>query len=340
MPHDIVFPANEMDALHILPLSLIPLKTGALQRARLIKNSRLEGVVELFAGRETGSGQIMPDRLGQVFDINEHNRQDVELIKTLSPLPSYDVYSLRIELRRLGIPVNDFSALRLSEELTEHLASHMRAFTQPLVQFIYGDVSRVVADGSSDIISLFKSPDSRAAKENIFNLCDQLEISPIDLPSFLEDYGDIYLSLAFYRNCLEENLPYLEDFLDALDLIQQHPSLKANGPLKNICTGIKNKLKSIILEVHSILDMFKVRTEDMWQNISGKTFRQMKELITSYQINVAGALCAITVKMNAWREKFPAPYVGGPLSRADFIMTDMRHGMDKIEEIQYQEVAV
>ena len=339
MPHDLVCRAGDMDALHILPLSLIPLKTLSLQRARLIKNARLEGVVELFAGRETGSGQIAPNRLDQVFDISDRNRQDVEFIRALSPLPAYDVYSLRIELRRLGIPVNDFSALRLSDELVEQLSGHMRGFTQPLVRAVYGEQA-ADADGVADIVSLFKSPDLKAARENIFTLCDRLDICPTELPRFLEDYGDIYLSLAYYRNCLEENLPYLEDFLDALDIIQQHQGLASNTALKTICRGIKAKLGSIILEVNSVLDMFNARTEDMWQNISGHSFRQMKDVIASYQINVAGALCAITVKMNAWRDRFPDPYVGGPLSRADFIMTDMRDGMEKIEAIQYQEVAV
>lgn len=329
----------DMDALHILPLSIIPLETKALQRARLVKNSRLEGVVEMFGGRETGSGQIKPDRLGQVFDITDKNRKDVQMIKTLCPLPAYDVYSLRIELRRLGIPVNDLSALRLSDPLTQELTGHMRTFTQPLVKAVYGELSDAALE-SGDVVSLFRSPNIGNAKENILALADQLEIGPMDLPQFLEEYGDIYLSLAYYRNCMEENLPYLEDFLESLDTIQQHPSLRSNASLKRICSSIRTKLSSIILEVNSILDMFKARTEEMWKNISRATFKTMKDLITTYQVTVAGALCAITVKMNAWKKKFPEPYVGGPLSRADFVMNEMRHGMDKIAEIQYADVAV
>ena len=48
----------DMDALHILPLAVVPLQTRALQGANLVKNSRLRSVVELFAGEQTGSGQI------------------------------------------------------------------------------------------------------------------------------------------------------------------------------------------------------------------------------------------------------------------------------------------
>ena len=46
----------DRDSLHILPLSMISLETRGLQRARMIKNSRLESVVELFEGEEIGSG--------------------------------------------------------------------------------------------------------------------------------------------------------------------------------------------------------------------------------------------------------------------------------------------
>ena len=36
------------DSLHILPLATVPLRTPGLRRARLIKNTRLRAVVELF----------------------------------------------------------------------------------------------------------------------------------------------------------------------------------------------------------------------------------------------------------------------------------------------------
>ena len=46
----------DRDSLHILPLSMIPRETRGLQRARMIKNNRLESMVELFEGEEIGSG--------------------------------------------------------------------------------------------------------------------------------------------------------------------------------------------------------------------------------------------------------------------------------------------
>ena len=77
---------RDMDALHVLPLSIIPLQSKALGKARLIKNAQLRGVVELFSDQATGSGQVEPDELAKVFDLSGDKRQDLEIIKSLSLL--------------------------------------------------------------------------------------------------------------------------------------------------------------------------------------------------------------------------------------------------------------
>ncbi len=57
----------DQDALHILPLEILPVETPGLKRARLIKNVRLDSVVELFREADTGSGQVHPSKLAPVF---------------------------------------------------------------------------------------------------------------------------------------------------------------------------------------------------------------------------------------------------------------------------------
>jgi len=102
---------REKDCLYILPLSMIPLETASLKRARLIKDARLNNVVELFHDAETGSGRLNPNRLSQVFDWPEDRvHPDLATINALSEIHSFDVFSLRIELRRLDIKVNDEAA--------------------------------------------------------------------------------------------------------------------------------------------------------------------------------------------------------------------------------------
>ena len=103
---------SDRDSLHTIHLSIIPLETRALRRARLIKNNRLESVVELFKDEATGSGQLEIDGLVKLFDWPEDSdHADLTIMHRLGALPSYDVYSLRIQLRKLDIPVNDYSEI-------------------------------------------------------------------------------------------------------------------------------------------------------------------------------------------------------------------------------------
>ena len=101
---------QDKDALHILPLSVVPLVTPGLSKAKLIKNARLDGVIELFQGEEIGSGQIAPADLDRVFHFDSTNERDLDMVINLSELASYDVFSLRIELRKLDIEVDEWAA--------------------------------------------------------------------------------------------------------------------------------------------------------------------------------------------------------------------------------------
>lgn len=327
----------DRDSLYILPLSTIPLVTSGLQRARLIKNSRLVGMVELFSGVETGSGQVAPSALDNVFHFDDRNKKDLEVIKALSPLPSYDVYSLRLELRQLGIEVDDCASLRLSEKKKQELHLYMREFTRPLVTTIFTDEEKLA--NYDDLMRLLFCSDDGNVKNNLVKLSQSLSIDVKDIPAFLQNYADVYLSLAYYQYCLDQNIPYLRNFLRCLDEIKNSSQMRSNTPLINACTLIDEKLKSTVFETKNILEMFKIQTADMWCNLSWKNFSNMTSLILAYQTAIGGALCAITVKMNAWIEAFPDDDRGSLSRRADFVMHEIRHGIDAIKEIKYSDDA-
>ena len=130
---------EDRDAIHVLPLSIIPLQTKTLQQARLVKNAKLQGTLELFSEGEAGSGQLLPDELVEFFDFPGERAADLEIVTALAALPSYDVYSLRLELRDLGINVQDYDQLKLSPNKAEELTEYMNTFTRPLIARIYGD---------------------------------------------------------------------------------------------------------------------------------------------------------------------------------------------------------
>ena len=106
--------------------------------------------------------------------------------------------------------------------------------------------------------------------------------------------------------------------------------------------GLLSDLTSLgwrVNDVGDILEMFRLRTTDMWEQMSEDTFRRMESMIIGYQSCIGGALCIITVKMDAWNRQFPQKGIGGPWSRADFLMTSMRPGLEKVERIDYSDIA-
>ncbi len=105
--------AMDKDSIWVLPLSILPLKTPGLRKVRLIKNNHLEGVVEMFSSDGAGSGHIRPLDLRKTFaDIDTG---DTAMIERLAALHSYDVYSLRISLREMGVDVADSKQMTLSK---------------------------------------------------------------------------------------------------------------------------------------------------------------------------------------------------------------------------------
>ena len=75
-----------LDSLHVLPLSIIPLETPGLKKASMIKNARLESVIELFKDGASGSGQVSPSNIADFFQ-DEDGRlgRDTGILDALIP---------------------------------------------------------------------------------------------------------------------------------------------------------------------------------------------------------------------------------------------------------------
>ena len=138
-PAPVMSPVEDFarDSLHLLPLDMIPLCTPGLWRAKFIKNSRLRAVVELFRDRASDSGQIEINDLPKAFPSDPDGMaDDLRALDKLATLQSFDVYSLRIELRNLSIPVDDHRKLSLSAAKRVELTEYVRSFTRPLLEFV------------------------------------------------------------------------------------------------------------------------------------------------------------------------------------------------------------
>jgi hypothetical protein len=325
---------SDRDALHILPLSMLPFKTPGLKRARMIKNVRLESVVEIFSEEGSGSGQMNVRDVGQLFGWPEDEiHPDMVLLRKLALLPSFDVYSLRIALRKHGIDVENQQALKLSPAKTRDLTTYMTGFTHALISEIYGSTDLDI-ENFDDIIALFRDPDIKKAKQQLDVMATKLGIELGDIPAFLEDYGDIFLSLSYYRQSLDEIEPVFEEFLDSMDEIRSNWQLKQDQNLMRTCNMLQSTINELMAEITGRFENFEQGTKDLWNDISAKRFQRVKTLIESYHTTIGGVLCALSVKIDAWHALFPSKDTGGPLKRAEFIMSEMKQGIENIQKIE------
>lgn len=325
----------DRDSLHILPLSILPIQTKPLKRARMIKNVRLDSVIEFFDDADAGSGQLEIEGLITEYDWPEvPPHPDLVLLRSLALLPSYDVYSLRILLREQGIPVNNVNALKLSKSKSQELGMYMRDFTRPLIVEIYGDGEDVDIQSFEDVVNLFRDPDVKKAKEKLQLMADKLEIQLEDVPKFLEDYGDIFLSLSYYRQCLDTIAPVITQFLDTVAELKENWQLRNDPNLMKTCKMMENTINELMAAITGRFENFDRSTKDMWDEISAARFRRVEEIIKSMHTTIGGVLCSLDVKMNAWARLFPDKNSGGPVRRSEFIMSEMKQGIDKIQAIE------
>lgn len=325
----------DRDSLHILPLSIIPLQTPGLTRARMIKNVRLESVVELFGDPNTGSGQVDIEDLPRAFGWSEARvHPDLTVIRKLALLPSFDMYSLRVLLREHGIRINDCSALRLSKRKNAELTEYMTRFTRPLIMNVYGAAGDRSIHSFEDLVALFRDPDVKKALGKLKIMAARLEIRVDQVPKFLEDYGDIFLSLSYYRQALDSIEPTAASFGEVIRQLREHWQLRKDQNLMKTCAMMLEVLETVMGTLKGRFTRFDRSTADLWSNVSAERFRKVQDLITSYHTTIGGVLCALTVKMDAWSRMFPSPEAGGPMKRADFIFTEMRPGFDRILRIE------
>ncbi|MBM3535552.1 MAG: hypothetical protein FJX60_21270 [Alphaproteobacteria bacterium] len=199
-----------LDTLHILPLSIVPLKLQGLKKLSLSKNARLETVVEMYRTEDGGGGRVKIGDLGKYFSNREALMQDLVILRKLEVLRSFDVYTLRAELRRVGISVASSEKLQLSETKKAQLVDFMREFTRPLLQRVYGGQTSAITD-FDQLIAMFSQPNKEEALRNLRLLADHLQVSLKEIPSFLEEYGDVFLSMAYFRSVFSTVLPIVTD---------------------------------------------------------------------------------------------------------------------------------
>ena len=311
----------ERDAIHVLPLAMIPLESAGLRRMRMVKNDELTSVIEVYGGK-SGSGQIELGSLGLTFP--DLPTRDTLIVQKLAKLTSYDVYCLRVHIRALGIDVDEDEYLKLSDGKQEELQDYMSGFTKRLIIEVFGDDQDVTS--FSDVLTLYRNPDKSHAAAKLNKLADTLGVKVQDVPAFLEDYGDIYLSIAYYRQYLEAVQTGVEDFCRTVDEILAHQHLGKDQSLVNICKRLVRKVHKLNETATRRFQVFEEYTDQMWEDMDTERFQNFKSVVISNHTALGGILCALSVKMNAWMQRFPQPSSGGLFNRAEFVRVKMQRG--------------
>jgi hypothetical protein len=322
---------EERDSLYSMSLAMVPLETASLRRARLVKNAKLESVIEVFSSYETGSGQLSLRELPSQFGWDEYNEHpDHKILKRLVMLDSYDVYSLRLALREIDVDISDQSSLRLSESKSRELSSYMTMFTRPLIQEIYGDVGSNGISSFDDVLALFRSPNVSEALARLKQMADKLDIRPEAVPDFLEDYGDIFMALSYYRQCLDKIEPIISDFLDAMRELRDSYQFKENRSFMEATQEVEAAINEVMAGVTGRFESFDRASETMWDEISAERFKEVSTLIRSFHKVNGGILCGLWVKMHAWDFAFPSKTSGSPAKRGEFLQSELKQGMGKM----------
>lgn len=326
-----ITPGNELsdmdrDSLHTLSISILPLQTPVFRRARMVKNSRLESVIEFFSGNGCGRGQLDVRGVGNFLGLEQVPlHPDVALLQTVADLPSFDVYSLRILLRAKNIAITDKSALTLSPAKTASLSSYMASFTRPLVAEIFGQDTN--ARDFRDIVGMFRGSNAGEVRLRLSTMAERLGIPIEAIPKFLEDYGDIFMSLSYYRQCLDELLPQVQSFMDGIAMVRQSHQLAQDRSLMSAMSEIEATVNGSLSSITGKVESFERSTNDMWRDLTADRFKRIETMISHYHTSIGAALCGLSVKMSAWVDQFPTPS-GGANRRAAFIMSHIRPGFE------------
>jgi len=318
----------DRDSIHTLPLSIVPIKTAAMKKARLIKNVRLETKIELFREKGMGSGQIAVEEVPDFFGDEGGLKDDILLLRRLSQLPAFDPYTLRIGLRQAGVDVLNLDAFQLSAAKKRELMPLMRNITLPLMQHLYGDRGGDENDIET-LIERIARPDTPTVRKRIASMAGGLGIGVDQLPDMLETYGDTYLALSYYRSYFQYCLPAVDRLLYWIGDVKDSGALRHDQAVQKSIAKVEEILNFVSTSVTNRFNGFDRETKVQWDQITIETFNGVRGAITRHQRSLAEVLCGLTVKVYEWEDKFPSGG-GSPEKRADFVSSEIKPGLDRL----------
>lgn len=320
---------NDGDAIDTLPLSIIPLTNSALRAAKLIKNSRLETAVELHNDPVSGSLQISPEDIGITF---ANSAADQKIISKLATLGSYDVYALRSSLKNLGIAVDE-TVLELSEDMKGTLHRYTLEFTRPIIENIFGaeEGKKADAEKSKDSLrAMFADTDKTLVQARLHTMSKKTGVPLEKIPEFLEEYNDVFLSVAYYRHTFHAVVPDINRMWMWLGELRQQREIAASPRMVSTNRKVEESLRFLTSSIRERLAKFQAGFDSFWTDINRDAFIRLRREIEENHVGMGAVLCGLVVKVRSWSAEFPDNTKGGPSTRAQYVMTEMEPGLDRL----------
>jgi hypothetical protein len=319
---------SDRDSVDKLPLSVIPLSSSSLRKSRLVKNTRLETMVELHNDPVSGSLQIRPEDIPTTFPGT--SKADQEMIAKLASLNSYDVYSLRASLKSLGIEV-DASALALSAEMQAKLDRYSLEFTRPLILNIFGDGGLKDIKGMQRI---FHEPDVAAVQDRLKVMSQKIGIPVHELPEFLLKYRDLFLSTLYYRENFETMVPEINRFWLWLADLKTEREVAASAGAMASCRKVMGSLRFLFISTRERLTQFRSAFDSFWTDMTNESFKRLTREIEDNHVAMGAVLCGLSVKIRDWSKVFPDDRAAGPASRVHYVISQLEPGLEKLTDLE------
>lgn len=322
----------DKDALDTLPLNSIPLTSNTLKSARLIKNARMETTVELYNDPLAGSLQISPKAIKDYMAVSP---LDHEIITSLAGLQSFDVYSLRTNLKKLGVEPTDVDALELSEDMKEKLSDYSALFIRPLIEKLFGhNHGPEAAPGKNALQEMLRDPDVTRVRENLRIMSEKTGIPVEDIPKFIKEYSDVFLSVAYYRYSFESAAADIDRFLLWVYEAKSHRDVMSSPKTLAHCKQVETAVRFLSMSIRERLEQLHASFEHFWQNINSKSFADLQRQIEENYASMGSVLCGLVVKMTRWRKEFPDNTKGSPVTRATFVISEMEPGILHLKDME------
>jgi len=322
--------SDELDNLLSVRVSLLPVSSASLRKTRLVKNCRLESVLELYRDDSAGRGQIDIGQAQSVFGLSSPADPDLSLLRSVALLPAFDAFSLRLLLREMGASLEQMGGLSLSPPRTQIWDNHVRKLTLPLLEYVFG---RDQGENASlgQLVEMFRNPNVGLAESQLSRLANKLDIKIGALASFLEDYTDTFMAIAFYHLALADLLPLVNRFLVSVQRLSAEPRYRQNEKLRELCAETGSTFQFILKMISTRLTASERMTATLWSNELSIPHRVLQEKLREFHILLALLVAGVAAKMSAWFAAFPMDDSGRPQDRAEFLSNDICYAMSRLK---------